>query len=180
MRGLADLRSPFHLQMQFLMPEVKVTTFSEIHLKLAELVILSPIWGPEWGQESLTGSDVPCFDGRRRLIDPFWMLVHGYSCVNHYKMSSLWDFRWVYRYVIFLYPPTQNILFFASICEYLLFYPSFFFFYFWHQPAPELPLNRKQLGWKSSRKPGGQNRPHFSPSLSGFDIFGALLSSLLS
>lgn len=47
--------------------------------------------------------------------------------------------------MIFLYPPTQNILFFASICEYLLFYPFFFFYYFWHQPAPELPLNRKQL-----------------------------------
>lgn len=48
MRGLADLRSLFHLQMQFLMPGVKVTTFSEIHLKLAaELVILSLIWAPE-------------------------------------------------------------------------------------------------------------------------------------
>lgn len=47
MRGLAYLRSLFHLRMQFLMPGVKLTAFSGIHLKLAaELVIFKPDLGP--------------------------------------------------------------------------------------------------------------------------------------
>lgn len=128
MRGLAHFRSLLHLQMQFLMPGVKVTTFSEIHLKLAaECVILGLIWGPESGQESQTGSEVPCFDSGRRLIVKLWMQVHGDSRGNPDNVSSLWDFRWVYRYMwIFL---LANIFFFVSFCEYLLFYIFGFFLF---------------------------------------------------
>lgn len=41
-------------------------------------MILSLIWGLESGQESVTGSDVMCFDNRRRFIDKLSLQVRGY------------------------------------------------------------------------------------------------------
>lgn len=71
---------------------------------------------------------------------------------------------------------THTISSHASLCEYLLFYLFFL------APARTWASSQKEttLSWKSSRKPAGQNRPHFSLSPSGIDIFWALLSSLLS
>lgn len=101
MRGLADLRSLFHLQTQFSVPGVKTATLLEIHLKLAtHFVILSLIWGPKSRPESVTGWSM--FWRYKECLNELWMQVHGYSaCVTHEKMSSVrvWDelidtFRW--------------------------------------------------------------------------------------
>lgn len=169
MRGLAGLRSVFHLQMQFLMPGVKMATLMEIHLKLAtQSVIFEP--------KGTTGrSAFHC--NKEGFVDKVWMQVHGYSpcvikclrCGSPMSLSVHFDVGSI---------NIQNILFFGALalCEYLLFYLFFL------APLRTWASSQQEtaLSWTSGRKPASQNRPHFLLSPSGTDVFWALLSSPLS